>query len=255
LLNLIGDRFDRGERRAYVRIYIFPERLFPIIMSGNGERKMNIEHRLIRGVYDRRSPYYNALIEIISFGRDLSYRSEAVRRMNLKKGDRVLDLGCGTGLNFPLILERIGEEGAVVALDSSPGMLRVAKKWLTRNNVKNVSLVAGDVAATFFRQGCFDALISTYLFSTVIGYRDSLEGHLASLKSGGVFVFADDILPAGWFAGPLVMLKWLLRYGWLNDSKGLISFLKEKGEDFCLTSHHMGMIFVVSGKTGDKPTS
>ncbi|MHC9544375.1 MAG: class I SAM-dependent methyltransferase [Vulcanimicrobiota bacterium] len=217
-------------------------------MSRNRESNIHAEHQLIRDVYDRRSSCYNTLIEILSLGRDLSYRREAVQRLSLKRGDRVLDLGCGTGLNFPLILERIGDEGALVAVDSSCGMLDVAKKWLDSRNVKNVSLVAGDVTEALFRAECFDALISTYLFSTVIGWRESLEGHLGSLRIGGIFVFADDILPAGWFAGPLVMLKWLKRYGWLNNSRELVSFVKEKGDDFRLTSHHLGMIFVVSGK-------
>lgn len=244
---IVGGRLKRIERRAYILISLQTEALF-MTMSKNCERNLQAEHQLIRDVYNRRSSCYNILIEILSLGRDLSYRREAVQRLNLKRGDRVLDLGCGTGLNFPLILERIGDEGGLVAVDSSCGMLEVARKWLDSRNVKNVSLVAGDVTEALFRAECFDAIISTYLFSTVIGWRDSLEGHLTSLRTGGAFVLADDILPAGWFAGPLVMLKWLKRYGWLNSSRDLIAYMKEMGDDFRLTRHHLGMIFVVSGK-------
>jgi demethylmenaquinone methyltransferase/2-methoxy-6-polyprenyl-1,4-benzoquinol methylase len=219
-------------------------------MTGDASQnsRINCERSLIRDVYDRRSPYYNVLIEMLSTGRDMLYRREAVRRLGLRKGDRVLDLGCGTGRNFPLILELIGEEGRLVGVDSSTGMLREAEKWIRAGNISNFSLVAGDVTSALFAGNCFDALISTYLFSTVMGWRESLEGHFESLRSGGSFVFADDILPAGWFAGPAVMMRWLFRYGWQNSSRELISFLKEKGSEFRLTRHHMGMIYIASGR-------
>ena len=57
-----------------------------------------------------------------------SYRKMAVNTLNLKSGDIVVDVGCGTGLNFELLEPIIGEEGKIIGVDSSPGMLNQAEK-------------------------------------------------------------------------------------------------------------------------------
>ena len=44
-------------------------------------------------------------------------RVAGIEALALKRGDIVLDLGCGTGLNLPLLLEKVGAEGLVIGLD------------------------------------------------------------------------------------------------------------------------------------------
>jgi ubiquinone/menaquinone biosynthesis C-methylase UbiE len=45
------------------------------------------------------------------------WRHEAVRRLNLGPGDLVVDVGCGTGLNFAALQEAIGPDGKIVGID------------------------------------------------------------------------------------------------------------------------------------------
>ncbi len=52
-----------------------------------------------------------------------AWRKQAVSALKLKRGDIVVDVGCGTGSNFPLIEEIIGAEGKIIAVDLSQEML------------------------------------------------------------------------------------------------------------------------------------
>jgi SAM-dependent methyltransferase len=55
-------------------------------------------------------------------------RSNAARALRLSPGECVLDIGCGTGRNFPHLREEIGAEGRIYGVDISRGMLRKAKE-------------------------------------------------------------------------------------------------------------------------------
>src|SRR5271166_2328891 len=53
-------------------------------------------------------------------------RQRAVAMLSLKRGDVVIDVGCGTGLSFALIQERIGADGQIIAIEQSPEMVALA---------------------------------------------------------------------------------------------------------------------------------
>jgi demethylmenaquinone methyltransferase/2-methoxy-6-polyprenyl-1,4-benzoquinol methylase len=78
-----------------------------------------------------------------SFGR---YRREVVDRLPLRRGDVVIDVGCGTGLCFAQIEERIGPDGTIVGVDVAPDMLAVASERATAAGWSNVVLVEATVA-------------------------------------------------------------------------------------------------------------
>lgn len=70
-----------------------------------------------------------------------AYRRSIVERLPLRRGDVVLDVGCGTGLCFPFLQERIGPEGAVVGVDASRRMLELAAERASAHGWCNVELV------------------------------------------------------------------------------------------------------------------
>jgi SAM-dependent methyltransferase len=81
-----------------------------------------------------------------------------IRRLDIRRGERVLDLGCGTGYTSCLIAKRQG--AGVIAADLRPGMLTWAKKRVHREHVTDaVCLVAADAHRLPFRDASFDAAV------------------------------------------------------------------------------------------------
>lgn len=94
----------------------------------------------------RRYDFYVRLYALLGF-RYNAYRSRAIRLLHLSKGNCVVDLGCGTGLNFPLVEEQIGEEGRLIGVDLSSQMLACADQRAHRAGWTNVELVQSDMVS------------------------------------------------------------------------------------------------------------
>src|SRR5215467_6410267 len=78
------------------------------------------------------------------------WRKEAVKRLHLKPGDLVVDIGCGTGLNFALLQEAVGETGRIIGVDLTDAMLEQARLRIAREGWKNVELVQADASSYAF---------------------------------------------------------------------------------------------------------
>jgi demethylmenaquinone methyltransferase/2-methoxy-6-polyprenyl-1,4-benzoquinol methylase len=55
------------------------------------------------------------------------FRRRIVDALDVRRGDVVVDVGCGTGLCLPLLQERVGAEGVIIAVDESVAMLGIAR--------------------------------------------------------------------------------------------------------------------------------
>lgn len=71
-------------------------------------------------------------------------RRKAVAALGLKAGDTVLEIGAGTGRNFPYLVEAVGASGTVIGVDASEGMLAEARKLIERQSWSNVELLHQD---------------------------------------------------------------------------------------------------------------
>ncbi|NIS61471.1 MAG: class I SAM-dependent methyltransferase, partial [Proteobacteria bacterium] len=88
---------------------------------------MALSKREIRSSYQSAAKYYDFAVRLYGLiGIRKAYRSRAVKLLGLQRGDSVIELGCGTGLNFPPIVERIGPEGRLIGVDLAPNMLAYA---------------------------------------------------------------------------------------------------------------------------------
>ena len=93
----------------------------------------------------RRYDWTTLLLYLIGF-RHWTYRKRAVEALCLLKGDTVVDLGCGTGLNFSLLQEQIGPEGKIIGVDLTDAMPVAANHRVLTYGWSNVELVQSDAA-------------------------------------------------------------------------------------------------------------
>src|SRR5262245_46123353 len=94
--------------------------------------------------YDRIAPFI-ALFDWALF-LPSGLRKRAADRLKLHRGDRVLEVGCGSGRNFRFLQEAVGPEGQVYGIDLSAGMLGEAHSLCRRQHWPNVFLIEGDAA-------------------------------------------------------------------------------------------------------------
>ena len=93
-------------------------------------------HEAARTLYGWRASSYELQLAPYEF-----IRRMAVQHLQLRPGDCVLDLGCGTGMSLPLLRDAVGAAGRVVGVDLSPEMLAVARERVQRQGWTNVGLL------------------------------------------------------------------------------------------------------------------
>jgi len=107
-------------------------------------------------------------------------RQKAVELLNLKAGDRVLDIGCGPGGSFPYLVHAVGESGQVVGVEISPEIIVNARRRIAKNGWRNVHLIeaaAQDVQLT----GLFDGLLM-FAAADVYASEEALENIFPHLR-------------------------------------------------------------------------
>jgi len=117
-------------------------------------------------------------------------RLRAVQALRLRPGDSVVDIACGTGLNFSLIEQAIGPGGRIVGVDLTDAMLDQARHRIETNDFRNISLVQAD-AAEFDFPTEVDAIVSTYALSHMPECADVIAHGAAALSAGGRWVVLD----------------------------------------------------------------
>ena len=133
----------------------------------------------------------------------LAGRVAGIRMLNLRAGDTVFDLGCGTGLNFRLLVDAVGPNGLVIGLDRSPEMLAMARRRIKVQGYDNVRVIEAD--ATTFDPGeiarlagrSIDGVIATYALSVVGQWLPAWVRMTRVVRSGGTIAIVDMSLPTG----------------------------------------------------------
>jgi ubiquinone/menaquinone biosynthesis C-methylase UbiE len=126
-----------------------------------------------------------------------TWRKEAVKLLNLERGDLVVDIGCGTGLNFALLQEAIGPEGRIIGVDLTDAMLDQARQRVAAHGWKNVELVQCDATQYQFPIQV-DGIISTFALTFVPNCERVIQHGCRALAPERRWVVLDMAWPARW---------------------------------------------------------
>jgi demethylmenaquinone methyltransferase/2-methoxy-6-polyprenyl-1,4-benzoquinol methylase len=137
-----------------------------------------------RSFYDRISQAY----DLISDAGESAARNQGIELLNLQPGEKVLDIGYGTGSAAIELAQRVGPSGQVWGIDISPGMNRVAEKKVQEAGlVTTVKLEVGSALKLPYDDGAFDAVYMS--FTLELFPEDDIAVALAEarrvLRSGG----------------------------------------------------------------------
>ncbi|MGI9007668.1 MAG: class I SAM-dependent methyltransferase [Streptosporangiaceae bacterium] len=185
-----------------------------------------------------------------------SQRLRAVQALGLRAGGTVVDIACGTGLNFPLIQKAIGPGGRIIGVDLTDAMLARAQDRIDANGWSNISLVQAD-ATSFDFPAEVDAILSTYALSQVPGCAEVIAHGAAALHGGGRWAVLDLKVPGstpGWLAQlgtatvrPFAAIdQWIMRRPW----DAIRVAMQEELDDFGWTELCFGTAFLAAGSRG-----
>lgn len=137
----------------------------------------------IAAMFDGVAEKYDRTNTILSFGRDRAWRRATAAALGLRPGERVLDLGAGTGVST-VDLARSG--AYAVGCDISLGMLGVGRRVRPE-----VPLVAGDAMALPFAPASFDAVTISFALRNISDTAGALREMARVTKPGGRLVVCE----------------------------------------------------------------
>jgi phosphatidylethanolamine/phosphatidyl-N-methylethanolamine N-methyltransferase len=161
------------------------------LVSGSdvGTRALSVaavENDFVEGVYDKLAKVYDLI-----FGPTLHPgRLQAIERMNIQPGERVLEVGVGTGINLSLYPPHC----SVIGIDFSSSMLEKARERAARKDFGAVRLLQMDAADLKFADDSFDIVYAPYLISVVPDPVKVAQEMRRVCRAGGRIVFLNHFL-------------------------------------------------------------
>ncbi len=166
---------------------------------------MGTSTETVHAAYDRHARKYDRAVNLYRLMglRIEQYRSRAVELLQLKHGDCVVDLGCGTGLSFEILMKYIGTGGRLIGVDISSQMLACAQERADRAGWNNVQLIEDNILNYEFPER-IDGVLSTGVFG-YLSERDRVVARIShSLAPEGRLAIVDGKRPGKW-------PKWLFK--------------------------------------------
>ena len=141
----------------------------------------------VRDIFDETAPWYDWAIRFMSFGSGSWYRREALKRIGLTPGMKLLDLATGTGVVAHAAYQVLGDANAIAGIDPSIGMLTSghAEGWKVQGTAEQIAV----------RSESFDVLTIGFALRHFADLRGVFEECQRVLRPGGRILILEITAP------------------------------------------------------------
>lgn len=174
-------KIEETLREKYGKVAVSPEGQFKYPTGLAGLRALNYNPEILQDLPETVVATYCGVGNPFSLG-------------PITKGEKVLDLGCGTGVDAIFAARMVGSEGAVTGIDLVPEMLTRARENARLAGVANITFTESSAEKLPFLDASFDVAISNGVFNLVVDKLTALKEVWRVLKPGGRFMLADQVL-------------------------------------------------------------
>jgi demethylmenaquinone methyltransferase/2-methoxy-6-polyprenyl-1,4-benzoquinol methylase len=210
----------------------------------------------IHQMFDRISRRYDLLNHLLSLGLDFYWRRRAVKKLDQKPNQRILDLACGTGDLALAAAHRLNNDCRVIAIDRAPQMLQLAADKIARRHVNSISLALGDGMALAIKDASLDAVMIAFGIRNMPDTSVCLREIHRLLNLGGKAVVLEFSLPSNRLLQSLhrfYLRRIVPTVGRIvSGDKYAYSYLDRtietyaQGETFCELMRHTGFVEVIA---------
>lgn len=202
--------------------------------------------------WDRVSGTPSNLVERMSA--QATYRQLIRTTLQLRPGDRVLDLGCGTGTYLPVLRDEVGQVGHVLGIDYSPKMFARATARVA--GWDNVVVEHADATTADLGDNEYDAVLASFSISATQDVPATVANIHRALKPGGR-LFAPDMhlvsAPMRWTLGVVYRLvaRWtgVDVYDTIRTTFGNATAVNGQGVPVTRTPAHMPVLMITATKS------
>ena len=183
-------------------------------------------------------------------------RLAAIEALDLQPGQRVVDLGTGTGLSLPALARAVGDDGEVVGLDPSPEMLTRARARIDGHAwAGRVRLMTGSAAAPPPQvDGPFDAALFAYALGVMDDWQQAWKATICRVRPGGRIAVLDTDWPDGKWKILAPAAAGMLAAGGVHPDREVWSYAADRLEDPVTHSLKGGHVRYTVGTVPDRPS-
>ena len=171
--------------------------------------------------------FYDAVGWLMTFGKASAMRKETVAFAQPAAGEKVLDVGCGTGTDAIALRAKVGAGGEVVGLDAAPEMIAVARDKATKQGA-DIDFRVGLIEEIPFPDDCFDLVLTSFMLHHLPDdlKRKGLAEIRRVLKPGGRCLVVDLTVHGQSFVGHVMKL---IGHGEQGQASELRAILDDAG--------------------------
>jgi ubiquinone/menaquinone biosynthesis C-methylase UbiE len=152
--------------------------------------KNDVHYNKINDNFSKFSFGYDVGVSMFGLSEKSKIRYESINELQIKPGEIIFDVCCGTGLNFKLLEEKIKSEGQIVGIDLTVKMLNIATERSKKNSWDNITILNNNILYLESNKVA-DKAICTAAMGMIPEYEKAIDVIMDNIKEGGLFGIVD----------------------------------------------------------------